>query len=95
MRKDTNRPKTRKPQKDTKTLVWENLQLLVLGMTIFGQVTIGVSFLLGQGVWLIANIITLVRDFMLHRPPADKIKNGSLTAITAGLIFLNVWGGLF
>ena len=65
---------------------WENLQLLFLGMTIFGQVTIGLSFLLGQGVWLIANIGALIRDFALHRPAADKVKNAALTAITAGLI---------
>lgn len=95
MRKDTNKQQTRKPQKTTAELVWENLQLAALALTIFGQIVVGASFLLGQGVWLVANILSLVRDFVLHRPPADKIKNGALTAITAGLIFLSVWGGLF
>ena len=93
--REVQNTKARKPQKSTSQLVWENLQLAGLALTIFGQITIGASYLLGQGVWLVANILSLVRDFVLHRPPADKIKNGALTAITAGLIFLNVWGGLF
>ena len=87
--------KTPKEKKSTAQLVWENLQLLGLALTIFGQITIGMSYLLGQGVWLVANIIALARDFALHRPPADKIKNGALLGITAGLICLNLFGGLF
>lgn len=92
MRQDV---KQLKDKKKTSTLVWENLQLLGLALTIFGQVTIGASYLLGQGVWWVANLLALVRDFVLHRPPADKIKNAALLAITTGLIVLNVWGGLF
>lgn len=92
MRQDV---KQLKDKKKTSTLVWENLQLLGLALTIFGQVTIGASYLLGQSVWWVANLLALVRDFVLHRPPADKIKNAALLAITTGLIVLNVWGGLF
>lgn len=66
--------------------IWENLALFCLALTIFGQVTIGASFILGQGVWFVANVITLTRDFILHRPAQDKIKNAALTAITAGII---------
>lgn len=66
--------------------VWENLQLVVLGLTIFGQITVGPWFLLGQSVWLVANVISLVRDFILARPYADKIKNATMTAITVGII---------
>ena len=76
-------------QKEKKTLgilIWENLALLCLALTIFGQVVIGASFMIGQGVWFVANVITLTRDFILHRPAQDKIKNASLTAITAGII---------
>lgn len=95
MRQTTEQITKTTEKKSTKVLVWENLQLLGLALTIFGQVTIGASYLLGQGVWLVANIIALVRDFVLHRPAADKIKNGALLGITSGLIFLNVFGGLF
>lgn len=80
---NTQEQETKKP---LKILVWENLQLGCLALTIFGQVTIGASFMLGQGVWFIANVIALTRDFILKRPAADKIKNAALTAITAGII---------
>lgn len=66
--------------------VWENLQLVVLGLTILGQLTVGPLFLLGQSVWLVANVISLVRDFVLRRPYADKLKNATMTAITVGII---------
>ena len=82
-------------KKDTTTFIWENLQLFCLGLTIFGQIVVGAWFLLGQGAWFVANLIAVIRDFVLHRPPADKIKNIVLTAITAGLIVLNVFGGIF
>jgi len=63
----------------------ENLQLLGLALTIIGQIIIGGTYIGGQGVWLVANLIAVFRDFYLHRPLADKIKNGTLTAITLGL----------
>jgi len=75
-----------KPRKTIKTLVWENLQLLVLAGTVAGQCIIGASFLIGQGVWVVCNTIALVRDFVLRRPAADKIKNAVLLGITCGLI---------
>ena len=75
-----------KEKKPTKILVWENLQLLALAGTIIGQVVVGMSFLIAQSIWLAANILSLVRDFILHRPIADKVKNAALTALTAGLI---------
>ena len=73
-------------QSDKKIKIWENIQLLVLMLTIIGQVTIGASFIIGQGVWLVANTIVLIRDFILKRPTADKIKNATLWAITCGLV---------
>lgn len=76
-----------KEKKPIKTLVWENLQLLTLAGTIAGQVIVGASFMIAQGVWLAANILALVRDFILKRPIADKVKNATLTGITAGLMF--------
>ena len=69
-----------------KTKTWENIQFFVLVLTIVGQVTVGASFIIGQGVWLIANTIALVRDFALKRPIADKTKNATLWAITCGLV---------
>lgn len=84
-----------RPQKTRAQLFWENLQLLVLALTILGQMTVGIWFLVGQGVWLVANLIATTRDFILRRPFADKLKNIVLTTITLSLILLNVFGGLF
>ena len=83
MKNNTN---TNKVKKSTAQLVWENLQLLVLAGTVAGQCVIGASFLVGQGIWVVCNTIALVRDFVLHRPAADKIKNAVLLGITCGLI---------
>lgn len=66
--------------------IWEQLQLVVLALTIVGQCVVGAWFLLGQGIWLVSNAIALIRDFKLGRPHADKIKNASMTAITVGII---------
>lgn len=73
---------------------WENIQLLVLAMTIAGQIIMGSNYIIAQSIWLIANCITITRDFVLKRPAADKIKNICLTAITAGLIII-YWMGAF
>lgn len=71
---------------NSKIRFWEQLQLLTLALTIVGQCVIGGFFFLGQGIWLIANIISLIRDFKLNRPYADKVKNATMTAITIGII---------
>lgn len=69
-----------------KTKVFENLQYLGLALTIAGQIVIGPMWLLGQILWLTANAIAVTRDFVLHRPPADKVKDIGLTALTLGLV---------
>ena len=77
---------------ELKTKIWENLQLLTLAGSITGQVTIGASFLLGQSLFLAANIIALTRNFVLKRPTADKIKDASLLALTLGIIVAYLLG---
>lgn len=66
--------------------LWVQLQYLVLALTILGQVTVGASYLLGQGVWMVANVASLARDFALHRPASDKVKDAAMCGLTAGLI---------
>lgn len=91
----TNKNAKHATKKPLKVLVWENLQLLGLALTIFGQITVGAWYLVGQGVWLAANLIAVARNFALHRATADKIKDITLTAITGALIALNIFGGMF
>lgn len=78
---------------DFATVVWENLQLFCLGLTIAGQILIS-NYIVGQSIWLVSNIICLARDFALGRPTADKVKNAALTAITATLV-VNYFLGIF
>lgn len=79
-------------QKDTKTAVWENLQLLVLGGTILGQVLVGGLYFVAQSIWLACNMLALTRDVVLKRPVADKVKNAALCGLTLALIVLRVLG---
>ena len=66
--------------------MWENIHYLVLALTIIGQITVGGNFILGQSLWLVANIITVTRSFKLDRPTADKVKDCALLAITVGIV---------
>lgn len=80
-------------EKSTARKVWKNLQYLNLALTIAGQVVIGGSYLLGQGVWLVANCIAVIRDVVLKRPAADVVKDVAMTALTAGLMVFYLLGG--
>lgn len=74
--------------------VFELLNYLVLMMLIVGQCTVGSNFLIGQGVYLGANLISVSRCFILKRPIADKVKDCSCLAITCGLISIKLLGGI-
>ena len=63
---------------------------IAMFMTVLGQCVVGNIFYVGQGLFLIANVIYLVRDFKLGRPKADKIKNTLFTAITVGIILMQL-----
>lgn len=71
---------------DRKTWVWEQISLLILGLTIIGQITVGAWFILGQALWCAANITAVLRNIALKRPLADSVKDGVMLAITIGII---------
>ena len=73
-----------------KEKVFENLCYVVLVGLIVAQCLIGKWYLVGQGLYLLCNIIQLTRDFALHRARADKVKDSACTAITIGLIFIAI-----
>lgn len=66
-----------------------NLAYVSIVFTVVAQCIVGGSFYFGQGCFLIANTINVIRDFMLKRPAADKIKNVTFWAITIGIILFN------
>ncbi len=82
----------RNTDKPISRIVWENVQLLVLAMTIAGQMFVGAAYLVGQGLWCAANVVSVVRDFVLYRPMADIVKDCAMTAITVVLIALRLLG---
>lgn len=66
-----------------------DLQYIVLGLLLVGQCVVGGNFVIGQYIYLTANIISVLRDFGLHRPLADKVKDTCCTALTIGLLAFN------
>lgn len=63
---------------------------LIMALLIIGQCTVGELFFFGQAVYLIANGLNVIRDFVLKRPISDKVKDVCFSAITIGLILIKV-----
>ena len=68
--------------------IFEGLGYIVLIGLIVGQCIIGKWYVAGQTVYLLCNVISVTRSFVLKRPKADKVKDICCTAITVGLILL-------
>lgn len=64
----------------------ENTQYVALALTVAGQVTIGANYFVGQGCYLLANVIAVWRNVKLERPKPDKVRDWALTGITTGCI---------
>lgn len=73
---------------------FEALNYLVLMLLILGQCTVGSNFIIGQSVYLGANIIAVTRTFVLKRPMADKVKDCCCLGITCGLLGIKILGGI-
>lgn len=71
---------------------WENAAILCFALTVAGQGLVGGLYLVAQGIWLTANIISLVRNIVLDRPKADKLRDAGLIGLTMALIILRLFG---
>ena len=71
-------------------LIWEIVGYVSLLLCVFGQIAVGYIYLVAQFAYLTANIASVVRDFKLNLPPANKVKDICFTAITIGLIVIRV-----
>lgn len=69
-----------------KDKVIDNILYLSIALCMAAQIVIGPSYLLGQGLFLMANTINLFRTFAMGRPISDKVKDVCFWALTAGLI---------
>ena len=66
--------------------IFTNLAYLAIAFTVIGQCVTGANFYFGQFAYLAANLVNCVRDMVLGRPRADKIKNFTFLGITIGLM---------
>lgn len=71
--------------------IWEVLGYIAIAAALIGQIIIGENFLLGQGGFLIANIINTLRCFVIKQNMADKVRNVCFLAVTIGLMAVHLW----
>lgn len=76
-----------------KSVIWEIMGYIALGLLIVGQVTIGFSFWIGQIAYLVADIIVTIRCFAVKQETSDKVKNIALTAICIGVMIVKFISG--
>lgn len=69
---------------------WEIVGYVTLALCIFGQIAVGYIYLVAQFAYLVANLASVVRDFKLELPMANKVKDVVFTAITVGLIVIKI-----
>ena len=73
---------------------FETLNYAVLTFLILGQCVVGSNFIIGQSIYLLANVIAVSRSFALKRPVADKVKDCCMLGITCGLLGIKILGGI-
>ena len=69
---------------------WEIIGYITLALCVFGQIAVGYVYLVAQGIYLIANLASVARDFALELPNANKVKDVVFSAITIGLIVIRI-----
>lgn len=73
-----------------KKFILENVLYISIALALVAQVVIGGNYLMGQGFFLIANSINIIRTFLMKRPLADKVKDSCFFGVTLGLIILHL-----
>lgn len=70
---------------------WEVIGYTTLALCIFGQIAVGYVYLMAQGAYLLANVLSVVRDFALNLPRANKVRDVVFTGITVALIVIKIF----
>ena len=73
-----------------KNLIWEIVGYITLALCIFGQIAVGYMYIIAQCAYLVANFASVVRDFKLELPMANKVRDIVFTAITIALIAIRI-----
>lgn len=71
-----------------KRKIWENLLYVILVLLIIGQIVSKYDFMMGKVLAVITNIFVLVRDFVLHKSTADKVKNSTMSLFACGSLVM-------
>lgn len=72
------------------SIFWETICYIGLGLCLFGQVMVGKMYLVAQFAYLVANFSAVIRDYAIHMPIANKVKDILFTAITIALILMRL-----
>jgi hypothetical protein len=72
--------------------IFEVMGYIAIALTVIGQVVINVSAIAGQSVWMVANVLYLIKAVKQHMGKAEIIRNVIMSAITTGLIILCMIG---
>ena len=76
-------------EKKEKGINWlEGLGYCGLALTIIGQCVIGISYLCGQGCWLVANGCYLLKAIKQDIGRAEIVRNVCMSAITVSLMVI-------
>ena len=70
---------------------WEIIGYVCLALAVFGQITVGKFYLVAQFAYLCGNSATVVRDFAIGMPNANKVKDITFTGITIALIVCRIF----
>ncbi|MCI6366955.1 MAG: hypothetical protein MR911_10745 [Spirochaetia bacterium] len=75
----------------TNKIFWEIIGYLTLALLVFGNIAVGYWYLIAESAFLIANAVSVVRDFALKLSTANIVKDIAFTGITIGLIVIYIW----
>lgn len=74
-----------------KLAIWETVGYITLMLCVIGQITVGKWYVLAQVVYLISNILGVIRDYKMQLPRANKVRDWVFTGITAALIIVAIF----
>ena len=69
-------------------LFWEIIGYVTLALCVVGQIAVGYIYIPAQIMYLVASVLSVIRDYALALPRANKVRDICFTGITAGLIII-------
>jgi len=69
-------------------ILWEIVGYITLLLRVIGQITVGYMYIFAQILYLLANVLGVIRDLALKLPKAKLIKDIVFTGITIVLLII-------